>query len=178
MPFVKYFRPLEKLAIDMGGTVGTLGISPNREVFISHYGTPPFSSIICYESIYGEFVAEFVRNGAEFLTIITNDGWWKNTPGHRQHARYAKLRAIETRKDIARCANTGISGFINQRGDFSQATEYWVEDVIRDTIKANDKITFYVKYGDYLGRIALFLAGLLLLLSIVFRLLPQRFFAT
>ncbi len=167
MPFVKYFRPLEKLAIDMGGTVGTLGISENREVFHSQYGTPSFSPVICYESIYGDFVSGFVRNGAQFLCIITNDGWWGNTPGHRQHARYASLRAIETRRSIARCANTGTSCFINQRGDVSQATPYWEECAIVQTIKANDKITFYVKYGDYIGRIALFLAGLLLLLAIV-----------
>ena len=171
MPFVKYFRPLEKLAIDMGGTVGTLGTSPNREVFHSQYGTPPFSPIICYESIYGDFVAEFVRNGAEFLCIITNDGWWGNTPGHRQHARYAKLRAIETRKDIARCANTGISMFISQRGDISQPTPYWEEAVISQTIKANDEITFYVKHGDYIGRFALFLAFFLVLYAIALRLL-------
>ncbi|MCL2683413.1 MAG: apolipoprotein N-acyltransferase [Bacteroidales bacterium] len=174
MPFVKYFRPLERLAIDMGGTVGTLGISPNREVFISQYGTPPFAPIICYESIYGDFVAGFVRNGAQFLCIITNDGWWGNTPGHRQHMRYAKLRAIETRRDIARCANTGISGFINQRGDVSQATPYWEEAVISQNVKANDKITFYVKYGDYIGRISLFLAGILLLLALAFRLMKRN----
>ncbi|MDR1951472.1 MAG: apolipoprotein N-acyltransferase, partial [Bacteroidales bacterium] len=181
MPFVKYFPPLEKLAIDMGGTIGTLGISENREVFHSQYGTPPFSPVICYESIYGDFVAGFVRNGAQFLCIITNDGWWGNTPGHRQHMHYARLRAIETRRDIARCANTGISCFINQRGDvshyfdeqrlkISQGTPYWEEAVISQTIKANDKITFYVKHGDIIGRISLFLAGILVLLAIAFRL--------
>jgi apolipoprotein N-acyltransferase len=153
----------------MGGTVGTLGTSPKREVFCSQYGTPPFSPVICYESIYGDFVGGFVRNGAQILCIITNDGWWGNTPGHRQHARYAKLRAIETRRDVARCANTGISCFINQRGDVSQATPYWEEAVISQTVKANDAITFYVKYGDIIGRAALFLMGILLLLAVVFR---------
>jgi apolipoprotein N-acyltransferase len=169
MPFVKHLPFLEKLALDMGGTVGTLGISENREVFRSQYGTPLFSPVICYESIYGDFVKGFVKNGAQFLCIITNDGWWGNTPGHRQHARYARLRAIETRRDIARCANTGISCFINQRGDVSQTTPYWEEIAISQTIKANDEITFYVKYGDYIGRISLFLAGILFLLAIVFR---------
>ncbi len=173
MPFVKYFRPLEKLALDMGGTVGTLGISEDREVFHSQYGTPPFSPVICYESIYGDFVSGFVKNGAQFLCIITNDGWWGNTPGHRQHARYANLRAIETRRDIARCANTGISCFINQRGDVSQTTPYWEETAISQTIKANDTITFYVKYGDYIGRIALFLTGILVLLAIAFRFMKR-----
>jgi apolipoprotein N-acyltransferase len=170
MPFVSHFPFLEKLALDLGGTIGTLGISQERKVFHSQYGTPPFSAVICYELIFGDFVTGFVRNGAEFLAIMTNEGWWGDTPGHRQIARYTKLRAIETRRDIARSANTGISGFINQRGDFMQATEYWTRDVIVQTIRANDHITFYVRFGDIIGRVAFFSAGLLLLLALVFRL--------
>ncbi|MCL2414500.1 MAG: apolipoprotein N-acyltransferase [Bacteroidales bacterium] len=170
MPFVGRFPFLEKLALDLGGTVGTLGISDERKVFHSIYRTPPFSAVICYELIFGDFVTGFVRNGAEFLAIMTNEGWWGDTPGHRQIARYTKLRAIETRRDIARSANTGISGFINQRGDFLQPTQYWTKDVIVQTIRANDQITFYVRFGDYIGRVAFFSAGLLLLLALVFRL--------
>ncbi|MCL2416375.1 MAG: apolipoprotein N-acyltransferase [Bacteroidales bacterium] len=177
MPFVGKFPFLEKLALDLGGTIGTLGISAERKVFHSIYGTPPFSAVICYELIFGDFVTGFVRNGAEFLTIMTNEGWWGDTPGHRQIARYTKLRAIETRRDIARSANTGISGFINQRGDFLQPTQYWTKDVIVQKVRANDQITFYVRFGDYIGRIAFFLAGFLLLLAIVFRLLPRKFSA-
>ncbi|MCL2413527.1 MAG: apolipoprotein N-acyltransferase [Bacteroidales bacterium] len=170
MPFVGKFPFLEKLALDLGGTIGTLGISSERKVFRSKYGTPPFSAVICYELIFGDFVTGFVRNGAKFLTIMTNEGWWGDTPGHRQIARYTKLRAIETRRDIARSANTGISGFINQRGHFLQPTEYWTKDVIRGYVRASDKITFYVRFGDYIGRVAIFLAGLLLVLAFVFRL--------
>ena len=170
MPFVGKFPFLEKLALDLGGTIGTLGISSERKVFRSQYGTPPFSAVICYELIFGGFVTGFVRNGAEFLAIMTNEGWWGDTPGHRQIARYTRLRAIETRRDIARSANTGISGFINQRGDFLQPTQYWTKDVIVQTIRANDQITFYVRFGDYIGRVAFFSAGLLLLLALVFRL--------
>ncbi|MCL2413281.1 MAG: apolipoprotein N-acyltransferase [Bacteroidales bacterium] len=170
MPFVGKFPILEKLALDLGGTVGTLGISSERKVFHSQYGTPPFSAVICYELVFGGFVTGFVRNGAEFLAIMTNEGWWGDTPGHRQIARYTRLRAIETRRDIARSANTGISGFINQRGDFLQPTQYWTKDVIVQTIRANDQITFYVRFGDYIGRVAFFLAGILLLLALSFRL--------
>jgi apolipoprotein N-acyltransferase len=97
------------------------------------------------------------------MTIITNDGWWRDTPGHRQHKSYASLRAIETRRSIARSANTGISCFVNQRGDILQACNWWEADVIRSKLYLNDKITFYVKYGNYLSRMSLFVSGLLLL---------------
>lgn len=165
MPFKKLFKPIEKLAINLGGTVGSLGVDAKRKVFESNNNK--ISPIICYESIYGGFVAEFVRNGAEILFIITNDGWWGNTPGHRQHFSYAALRAIETRRDIARSANTGISCFVNQRGEILQHTDYWKPAVLTQTMKANTEITFYVKYGDFIGRISLYIGLLLLLLSFV-----------
>jgi apolipoprotein N-acyltransferase len=61
--------------------------------------------IICYESVFGEHVAAHVRNGANLLCIMTNDAWWGTSPGYRQHLAYGRLRAIETRRDIARSAN-------------------------------------------------------------------------
>ena len=123
--------------------------------------------VICYESIFGEYVTGYVQKGAELIFIITNDGWWKNTPGYKQHMSFARLRAIETRRSIARSANTGISCFINQRGDVSQPTGWWVDAAIKGTINANDEITFYVKYGDYIARISLFVSALLLLNLVV-----------
>ncbi len=174
MPFKKFFKPIEKFALDLGGTVGSLGVDEERKVFNCE-NAAKVSPVICYESIYGGFVAEFVRNGAELIFIITNDGWWGNTAGHRQHFTYAALRAIETRRDVARSANTGISCFINQRGDVLQNTTYWKPAVIRQTLYTNNKLTFYVKYGDYIGRIALFSGLLLLLLSFVRGIISSKF---
>jgi len=165
MPFGGLIKPIEEYAIDLGGTTGTLGRSPERTVFYG--GIVPVSPVICYESIYGEFVSGFVKNGAEIIMIITNDGWWKNTAGHRQHLAYASLRAIETRRSIARSANTGVSCFVNQKGEQFLQTKYWEPDVIRMEINANDCITFYVKYGDYLGRSAAMASILLLLIGVV-----------
>ncbi|MFZ4400143.1 MAG: apolipoprotein N-acyltransferase [Bacteroidales bacterium] len=164
MPFKKIFKPIEKFAINLGGTVGSIGVDNERKVFLSENGAK-IGPVICYESIYGSFVSEFVRNGAELIFIITNDGWWGNTAGHRQHYSYAALRAIECRRDVARSANTGISCFINQRGDVIQHSKYWKATSIRQTVFANNEITFYVKYGDYIGRIAFFSGILLLILS-------------
>ena len=165
MPFVHLIKPIEKLAIDLGGTIGTLGKSKDRTVY--EKGKVPVSAVICYESVYGEFVTEFVTRGAQLIFVITNDGWWKNTGGHRQHFVYSRLRAVETRRSIARAANTGISCFINQRGDVIQKTEYWTRDVIRNTVNANDVITFYAKNGDYIGRGMSIVSGLLLVISLL-----------
>jgi len=165
MPFKKLFKPIEKYAIDLGGTVGSLGIDEERKVYQTHKEFK-YNPVICYESVYGEFVSQFIRNGSELIFIITNDGWWGNTPGHRQHFSYARLRAIENRRDIARSANTGISGFINQRGDILEKTEYWVPTVIRHKLRTNKEITFYTSYGDYIGRISIFVSFLLILITL------------
>ncbi len=165
MPYPKLFKFTEKYAIDLGGTVGTLATDPERTPFVAANGLK-IAPCICYESVYGDFVAGFVRNGANAIFVITNDGWWGNTAGHRQHFLFSVLRAIETRRSVARSANTGISAFINQRGDVAQATTYWEPAVIKQNINTNDKLTFYVRYGDYIARISLLVAAVMLLLTI------------
>jgi apolipoprotein N-acyltransferase len=166
MPFAKYLGFLESMAINMGGTFGSLGTQNERTVFYStnKLGAAP---VICYESIYGDFMSEYVTNGANLVCIITNDGWWGETPGYKQHLAYGRLRAIEFRRAIARAANTGISCFINQKGQISEKTDYWVQDVRKATLKANDQITFYAHHGDYLGRTSGFLAFSLLISALV-----------
>lgn len=165
MPLLDVFPFLKKFAIDLGGTTGSLGVNPDQTPFVIN-DSLKIAPSICYESVYGEFMSRFIQNGANIIVVITNDGWWGNTAGHRQHLFFSVLRAIETRRSIARSANTGISCFINQRGDISQRTAYWVPASIRQKINANDKITFYVKYGDYIGRIFLLVAALFALLTI------------
>jgi len=158
---------LEDLAIDLGGTVGSLGTDKEQIPFVV-MDTIRVAPLICYESIYGEFCSNFVNQGANIMFIITNDGWWGNTPGHKQHYSYARLRAIESRRSIARSANTGISCFIDQRGDVFQETNYWEPDVIKQDLNLNADITFYTQMGDYIGRISSFLSVIFILLSIVF----------
>ena len=175
MPLVDKIGFLEKWAIDLGGIVGTLGTDAEPKVFrsVTAGDTVTYADIICYESIFGDYVTGFCRRGAELLFISTNDGWWGNTPGHRQHAEYARLRAIENRREIARSANTGISGFISQRGDMLQRTAYWEPAVIKHDIKTNRKLTFYSRYGDILGRMFLPISLLLLLAGLVLRIIKR-----
>ncbi|MDQ3394759.1 MAG: apolipoprotein N-acyltransferase [Bacteroidota bacterium] len=168
MPYPQVFGFVSDLLFNLGGTSGGYGRQDDRTVFFnsSKIGVAPS---ICYESIYGEFMAKFVKKGANFIFIITNDGWWSDSPGYKQHLQYATMRSIESRRSIARSANTGVSTFINQRGDMLQKTEFWTQDAIRGSIKSNDKITFYVQYGDYIGRTAAWLSIFIFLSAMVKR---------
>lgn len=172
MPFPWLLKPFGEIALDLGGTLGALGTDKERTPFFIN-DTLKIATIICYESAFGEFVNGFIKNGANAIFVITNDGWWGNTAGHRQHMLFSVIRAIETRRSVARSANTGISCFVNQRGDISERTPYWEQDVIKGTINANDKITFYVQNGDYIARGCVLGAIILLLIGIVFHFKPE-----
>jgi apolipoprotein N-acyltransferase len=167
MPYAKYLGFLEEFTVRLGGTLRGWGTQDYRGVFFSAKDSTGVSPIICYESVYGEFVTGYVKNGANLLFVITNDGWWGDTPGYHQHNSYSSIRAIETRRSIARSANTGISCLINQRGEIIQKLDWWKRGTVKGTINANDKLTFYVMHGDYIGRSASFFAMLILLLYAV-----------
>lgn len=152
---------LSKWFEDFGGINGTLGTQSEPSVFRDvqhHYIAAP---IICYESIYGEYITNYIRKGANILTIMTNDGWWGNTLGYQQHMLYAKLRAIETRCWIARSANTGISCFIDPLGNVINPQPWNTAAAIKLNVPVNTIQTFYVHYKDILSRIAISIAILI-----------------
>src|SRR5690606_39966211 len=99
-PYQQYLGFLGSLMMDMGGTSGTLGHEDEQTVFYSQSGIGVVPAI-CYESVFGGFVADFVRHGAQLICIVTNDGWWGNTAGYKQQASYALLRAIEISRSIS-----------------------------------------------------------------------------
>lgn len=174
MPHKELLSFLEDLVVELGGTMRGNGTQEFREAFASPQDGTRVAPVICWESVFGEYVTDYVSEaGANFLFIITNDGWWRDTPGHKQHNSYARLKAIETRRSVARSANTGISSLIDQRGVELDRIAWWERSGLRGTLNKNDKITFYVKHGDYLGRIAVLLTVILLLYSIVFRFIKR-----
>lgn len=146
-----------------GGTAGGYGHDKEALAFKVE-GNPYITApIICYESIYGEYTTSYIKKGANLLTIMTNDGWWANTPGHRQHLNYARLRAIETRKWIARSANTGISAVINSNGDILETRPWDTPAAIKYAIPAVIGETFFVRNGAYIFSLALFSMSILFL---------------
>ena len=161
LPFGNALSFLKPVFEHLGGATGAYGSQPDAEVFYSQSGIG-VDPVICFESIWGGYVARSVRKGAQFIAVITNDGWWENTSGKDQHLDYAKLRAIETRRWVARSANTGISAFINQRGDVVQQTKWWTKTAIKQDINLNSELTFYVDHGDYLPKAGSIIAVLLI----------------
>lgn len=167
IPFSSWLPFLENFALEMGGTSGSMGTEIAPKNFVSgSEAIIPVAPAICYESIYGDHIAEFVEAGACLLTVITNDGWWEDTPGYKQHLTFSRIRAIENRRSVARCANTGISCFINQRGDIIKQTGWWKEEVIREKLNANFELTYYTKNKDFIGRTSVFVAIFLLIYTL------------
>ena len=153
--------------IDLGGTVGSVGSQAERTVYAAPANAPALrvAPVICYESIYGDFVGEYVQNNATLLGLITNDAWWHDSPGYRQLLSYGQLRCIETRRDLARSANTGFTGFINQKGEITQREPAWVPTASRASVHLNHELTFYARFGELIGRGTQLLAVLLLLVA-------------
>jgi apolipoprotein N-acyltransferase len=163
MPFPKVFSFLAPVFEGLGGSVSGWGWQEKPGVFYSQSGIG-VAPVVCYESLWGSWIGESVKNGAQFIAIITNDGWWGNTSGKDQHLMYAKLRAIETRRWVVRSANTGISGFINQRGDIVKESKWWTKDALKHDINLNDIVTPYANNGDLLAKALSILAIVLALI--------------
>lgn len=162
-PYMSYLKPLLGDAmINLGGTVASLGIDKERVAFTNPYNKGKMAPIICYESIYGEFVTDYVKKGANFFAIMTNDSWWGVTEGHRQLLSYARMRSIETRREIARAANSGISAHINALGEIEEDTLYGDRTALFAKIKLYEGETFYTRTGDFISRICMFAFGFLL----------------
>ena len=167
LPFPQVFFFLEPLFEKMGGSTVGLGTQPERSVFDNAQKNIKIAPVVCYESIYGDFCTDYVRKGANALFVVTNDGWWGNTPGYQQHLLFGRLRAIELRRPIAHCANTGTSCFIDTQGNISDATQYGTDAVIKKNIDiSNTSLTFYARYGDYIGKFFAALAVLLLVMML------------
>ncbi|MES2651788.1 MAG: apolipoprotein N-acyltransferase [Bacteroidota bacterium] len=163
MPFPKVFSFLAPVFKHLGGSTSSYGWQDHPEVFSARSGIG-VAPVICYESIWGDWIGESVKNGAQFIAVITNDGWWGNTSGKDQHLLYAKLRAIETRRWVVRSANTGISAFINQRGDIVKQSKWWTSTALKEDINLNDSLTIYVNSGDVLAKLLSITAFLLALI--------------
>ena len=161
-PYPRIFCPIDNM---LGGVMGRC--VGQDEISLLHVkdkdSSIPIGCAVCYESVYGEYYTDYIRKGAKAMTIITNDAWWGNTPGYRQHLSYASLRAIETRRAIARCANTGISAIISPSGKIHQPTQWWEPAVIEGSIPLRNDITFFVSHGDITGRVCTFIFLLMLL---------------
>ena len=123
--------------------------------FGSEYDLLPFGEakggvMICFESHFGELSREYALRGADVLIEMTNDGYLGNTPVLRQHLANSVFRAVETNRPLLRVTNVGITAYINERGEISDAADVYAEATRIWTIaKSDGKQTIYVKYGNW-----------------------------
>lgn len=171
LPYPVVFDPIDRA---LGGVMGRC--VGQDEISLLHYRAAdrcghvtdvPLGCAVCYESVYGDYCRGYILKGARALTVITNDAWWGDTPGYRQHLSYASLRAIETRRAIARCGNTGISALIDSKGRIVEQGPWWQSATLHFRLPLEDDITFFVSHGDITGRLCTFTFLLLLAAAFV-----------
>ena len=167
MPYQE-FLTFTKSIVSWGVGLSSWQIGNDTNIFYLP-GDVKFNTAICYESVYPEFFAGFVNKGAEFSVIITNDGWWGKLFGTYQHNRFAVFRAIENRRWIARCANTGISDFIDPYGNYYLETRINEKANIIHEVGLINRRTFYTENGDVFSKGCLIISLLLFTMSFFYK---------
>ena len=162
IPLSGYFPSLKKL------NLGQANFTHGKEYKIFNINQTKIAAMICFESTIPSLSAEFVRLGAEILVYVVNDGWYEHPPEPQQHAKQAIYRAIENRRPVVRCTNTGISMIIEPSGNITQQLPLNSKGVINGTIIPSSKATFYTQYGDIVAQLS-GLVSILLILGIFIR---------
>ena len=153
VPFVEalpFLGKIIKWGVGISGwNVGkdtTVFYLPFRDTSPDRYGdTIKVGGLVCYESIYPTYVSEFVKRGADFLAVVTNDSWYGNFSGPYQHKEFASLRAVENRRSILRAANGGISCIISPLGKTEIQTKMFTKSYIVGDVVVNEYETFFTK---------------------------------
>jgi len=151
---------------------GGLGAGTRQTVFsyTSRDSVPvKFSTVICFESLFPQLVSSFVRKGAQFIVILSNESWWGKTEGSFQHCQMDIFRAIENRRWIVRCSNGGASCFIDPFGHILQLTPLDVSKIIKCNIQPSDEITLYTRYGDWFAGMCIAISLIVALVAFVYR---------
>lgn len=133
-----------------------------------------FNTAICYESVFPRFFSKFIDKGAQFSVIITNDAWWGKLAGTYQHNQFAILRAIENRRWIVRCANTGVSEFIDPFGNMYDKTEINERALLTGEIGIRNEKTFYTINGDVFSLVCVYISAAVFISAVLFKFLRKK----
>jgi apolipoprotein N-acyltransferase len=168
IPYLDRIPALQKM-LTWGVGISNWGLGNDTTVFAFHArGLAAHTwAMICYETLYPSFVAGFAARGANFYAVITNDGWFGNSSGPYQLQQYTVLRAIEARRGVARCANNGVSCFIDAYGRVTQPTAFGTRGWIAGDVRTNSAVTLFAAWGDWFAVGCAVLAALAILLSII-----------
>jgi len=159
IPFSERFKKLRDIHL------GQADFSPGRYMTIFSFDDIKYATVICFESVFPGYCAEFCRKGAQFLVVITNDMWFGPSSLPYQHAQMSIYRAIENRLPLVRCANTGISMFVDRWGRVYNRTKMFERKLIMGTIIPEQSTSIYNRVGDFLPICCIF--GSILVIAVV-----------
>jgi apolipoprotein N-acyltransferase len=162
VPFGEYV-PLRNLLFFAAPLVETVGeFSAGTEYVMLPVGDHRVSTAICYEIVYPALIRQFVLEGSELLTTITNDAWYGTTSAPYQHFEQASMRAIEQGRYLVRAANTGISGIVDPYGRVLVRSELFETASLVGEARFLTSRTLYARIGDLVAyaSVALTLAAL------------------
>jgi len=142
IPFKPFLSKYIKVLNELGD------FTSGRDYKIFHIKGCDLGINICYESIFPEISRKITKKGAEILVNITNDAWYLRTSAAQQHFIFNIFRAIENRRTVIRCANTGITGFIDKYGRINKKTEIFSTLILEAVVNTNKFETIYTKFGD------------------------------
>jgi len=167
VPYLDYFPWLGYATFSLSGISGW---ERGRDTSVMKLLTPTHGEVvianfICYESIFPDHVTEFVRKGARLLTLVTNDGWYATSYGPYQHLAIGQLRCIENRRAMARCANTGLTVFIDRFGRILEEIPWWKEQSLTAEVPLESRLTFYTRHPDLVPKVALAISAVLLFVA-------------
>ena len=152
-PVVGWISALEQISYEL---------TPGERLHaLSAPGLPRFGAPICFENSFPALDRELVRQGAEFLVVLTNNAAYEETAASSQHLQMSRMRAIEDGRWVVHAAVSGISAFIDPTGRTDQQTNLFEPAVIRRTIRASAGRTLSVRWGDWLPLVSLaFVVGM------------------
>jgi len=159
VPFGEYV-PFKRLLFFVGTLVDAVSdFTPGTQALVLPVAGHEVSTAICYEVIYASLVRDFVQNGSELLTTITNDAWYGRSSAAYQHWQQASLRSIEEGRYLARAANTGISGFVDPYGRVLQESHLFESAVLTEDLRFLTDRTIYSRVGDLVGWLSVVLTA-------------------
>ena len=169
VPFEDLLWFAEKLTAGAGDfSKGTTGPVPLK------FGTGTTGVLICFEILFPDISRDFVRNGAEVLTTMTNDAWFGRTQAALQHFSISVFRAVENRRSVVRVANTGISGFVDPSGAILEKTDIFTTCTLTRQVPVFSGTTLYTRHGDFAAKACL-VAFLLIIVIELMRKKIRRF---
>jgi len=169
LPFAEYLPLKGKVPWSLIRIPSTDNYVPGKQYTVFEHPEFKFSAVICWEGIFPQLVRHFANQGAQVLVNITNEGWFGKGTGPDHFLTMTVFRAVENRRYVVRCANTGISCIIDHHGRVLERVknenneDVFVQGVLNGSVVPRDEKTFYTRYGDVFAWCSLLLSGLMML---------------